>query len=329
MVLEALKANYRVSLLVVRLYPGLTREIPETFRRGCERAVVLDPQPQPVRRFAAWVHHLRHNRGLSLANVFNETRFDVVHIFRLATLPFARRWLANQPQRPRLYLDLDEVDSQTHLRIAALCRANGDLILERVELQLAEQSRAAEEQSYATVDRIYVCSKRDAAFIPGRPGFEVAILPNGVRPTPGLTPAIRTPPYRFLFVGTLGYYPNEDAALFLCRDVAPRLRMATAQPVHVEIVGGGAPARLRQAAADAGVDLMGALPDLRSTYEKTTPCWSRSAREEAPASKFWKPSAMDVPSSAPELAPKASRQPVAETFSSPIHLTISPPSAPD
>src|SRR5207248_4381447 len=57
---------------------------------------------------------------------------------------------------------------------------------------------------------------------------------------------------------------------YLCREIVPRLRAATTYPVCVEIVGDGASARLRQVAADAGVNLMGALPGLRSTYEKTT-----------------------------------------------------------
>lgn len=269
-VLEALAAKYRVSMVVIPHYPGLTREIPREFRRCCERAVVLDSPPRSASALAAWVCRRRHNSDSDLAGVFTGTDFDVVHVFRLAMVPAARRWLANRPRPPRLHLDLDDIESQTHLRIARLCRANGDLALERIELYQAEQSQAAEQQSFASVDRIYICSTSDAALIPPRPGLEIVVLPNGVRPMPTLSPSVRTPPYFFLFVGTLGYYPNEDAALFLCREVVPHLRAASAYPIDLLIVGGGASARLREASVDAGVTLMGALPTLSSSYEQAT-----------------------------------------------------------
>jgi glycosyltransferase involved in cell wall biosynthesis len=269
-VLEALAAKHRVSMVVIPHYLGLTREIPREFRRCCERAVVLDSPPRATSGLAARICRRRHTRDVDVTGVFTGTDFDIVHVFRLAMLPAARRWLASRSRRPRLHLDLDDIESQTHLRIARLCRANGDLALERNELYQAEQFQAAEQQSFASVDRIYVCSTKDAALILPRPGLEIVVLPNGIRPMPTLSPAVRTPPYLFLFVGTLGYYPNEDAALFLCREVVPRLRAASAHPIELQILGGGASVRLRQAAVDAGVTLMGAMPSLRSSYERAT-----------------------------------------------------------
>src|SRR5438093_12938700 len=68
-ILEALAAQYAVSLLVVPLYSPPSARVPPFFEGLCRRTIVIAPgSPFPLR--------LRLLRKLS--------SFDVVHVFRLA-----------------------------------------------------------------------------------------------------------------------------------------------------------------------------------------------------------------------------------------------------
>ena len=256
--LEALSEYYAVSLLVVRLYPGVTSEIPREIRAFCRRALVTDPSRPGLRD--------RFRLRVAAATRWRNVPFSVVHVFRLATLPFAPPFFAAAPAPPRRWLDLDSLDSATHCRIAELCRANGDLPRAAIEEQEARRNQALEDEAWPSLDRVFVCSAEERDRIVRHARVEVRVLPNAVRlPAPSGPPAA-SDPFRFLFVGTLGYYPNEDAGLYLCREIVPRLRELLRRPFEVEIVGDGATARLRQAAAASGVRLAGAVPSVEPSY---------------------------------------------------------------
>jgi glycosyltransferase involved in cell wall biosynthesis len=259
-VIEALSEYYSVSLLVVRLHPGVTSEIPREIRAACRRALVTDPtRPGVLDRF-----RLR----LAAATRWRHVPFAVVHAFRLVTLPFAQPFFAAAAAPPRRWLDLDEVDSAKHCRIAELCRANGDLSLAAFEEQEARRSQVLEDEAWPSLDRVFVCSSEERHRIVRRARVEVRVLPNAVRLPAPPAPPDGSEAFRFLFAGTLGYYPNEDAALHLCRDIVPRLRELLRRPFEVEIVGGDASARLREAASASGVRLAGAVPAMDPFYSK-------------------------------------------------------------
>src|SRR5262249_50225779 len=59
-----------------------------------------------------------------------------------------------------------------------------------------------------------------------RGGERVRVVPNGV--DLGALPYVENgrPAARIVFAGNLGYFPNVDAAIFLARDVLPRVRAA-------------------------------------------------------------------------------------------------------
>jgi sugar transferase (PEP-CTERM/EpsH1 system associated) len=64
------------------------------------------------------------------------------------------------------------------------------------------------------------------------------------------------------FTGDMSYWPNEDAVLWFARAVLPRLR--TSRPdLRFAVVGRAPGRRLRRAAARLGMDLTGAVPDVR------------------------------------------------------------------
>jgi glycosyltransferase involved in cell wall biosynthesis len=246
MVLEALAAHYSVWLHVLPLYPG-PGLLPDALKPFCRNVEVAEAG---ARR--------------SLSRVLRDGRkFHTVHVFRLAALPYAAAFLKGGP---KLHLDLDDIESLTHCRLAALHRLNGDAMGAILEEALARTAANSERDAINSVNRVYVCSGTDKARVGPQPGAEIVILPNGVRIPQRLQGAARQEPFRFLMVGTLGYYPNDDAACYFCREIVPRLRERARRPFLCEIVGGGISERLRDAAAAVGAQLPGRVPDLERHY---------------------------------------------------------------
>jgi glycosyltransferase involved in cell wall biosynthesis len=191
-------------------------------------------------------------------------RFDVVHVFRLAAVGLAKPWLRSARQR---HLDLDDIESNTHRRIEALSRANGHT--EIADWALAERRRyeLLEVAAFRSFDRIYVCSEADRASLIPRCKAELVVLPNVVSlPTPPVPTPRNDPaePFRFLFVGTMDYYPNSDGYQWFCREVLPILQRIAPGPFQVDVAGVGSDGRLR---GHPLVRRVGAVPDVRPLYE--------------------------------------------------------------
>lgn len=228
-VLEALSSHYRVSLLVVPLYAPYGVTIPEAISALCRRSAVLPSPlfapPETTATLGTIVRQLLGmRRGAPSSDLpFADATFSIVHAFRLAALPYTRPYRARL-QGAGLHLDLDDLESVTHRRLAYLYRLNGREERARTEERAAERAHAAEDEAFAEADRVYVCSEIDAAALRGRTATEIMVLPNTVRPAPRIERPSSPYSFNFLFVGNLGYYPNEDAAYYLCHEILPALR---------------------------------------------------------------------------------------------------------
>jgi glycosyltransferase involved in cell wall biosynthesis len=271
MVLRVLAEQHDVSLLVVSLYPSPAAALPAVIAERCRQVAVVAPGSDRPRPSPSGHHPLprwlgRARRVRRVGAVLRDEPFDVVHVFRLATLPFARPWLDAPGHPPKRHLDLDDLESRTHRRLAALYRSNGDEARARSEEAEADRSRTLEAEVLRGFDRVYVCSEADEAELSGRGPAQLRVLPNAL-PVPGpLPPRGEGGPFTFLFVGTLGYYPNEDAARYFCTEVVPRIRRAARGDFRVVIVGTGAPPTIRRLAALPGVLVIGAVPDVAPWY---------------------------------------------------------------
>ena len=256
MVLDALTARHRVSLLVAPLYPGLDA-VPRELGKRCAAVRVLELRPDRQPGLLSLL--LRPSAG------YRGKRFEVVHVFRLAALSFARPYL-DCAAPPKLHLDLDDIESLAARRLAALRRQNGDDAGASASEQQARRAEVEEQAAMAQADRLYVCSELDRSRLKARGAGEVLILPNAVRVPARPGESGGDGPFRFLFIGTLGYYPNDDAAQYLCREIAPLIRTRSATPFALEIAGPGATPKLRQAAAEANAILRGAIPAVDEAY---------------------------------------------------------------
>jgi glycosyltransferase involved in cell wall biosynthesis len=198
-----------------------------------------------------------------------EARFDVVHLVSLAVLPFAEPYLVrDSAHTPRRHLDLYDIESLAHRRIAALYHQNGNPAMAQYEEQLAQQAWGQEERVLRSFDRIYVCSTVDREELRDRSSAEIVVLPNTVRLPKPAPPRRPDSSFTFLFVGTLSYYPNEDALRFFCSEVLPILRRFAPQEFNLSVVGIGATAALQDVASTPEVRLIGAVPDVAPYYRE-------------------------------------------------------------
>lgn len=188
--------------------------------------------------------------------------FDLVHVFRLAALPLAKPYMGAAGTH---HLDLDDIESRTHRRIAAIARANGDAPVAEWALAESRRYELLEIAAFRKFDRVYVCSDADRATLAARFQVELQVLPNVVRIEERSPRRPRNEPFRFLFIGTMGYYPNFDGYHWYCNEVLPILRRIAPANLIVEVAGSGSADRLTPYES---VCLTGEVPDVRPVYER-------------------------------------------------------------
>ncbi|ABI57690.1 glycosyltransferase family 4 protein [Alkalilimnicola ehrlichii MLHE-1] len=201
-------------------------------------------------------------------------RADAVCVFRLYSLPLVQPLLPRH-RPPPLWLDLDDWESRTLGRIAALARENGWHLAARDHRAQQRVAERWERRELPRADRVFVCSAADqTALAEAYPGVRPEVVPNRYcgAIAPALTPEAvdrRREGYRVLFVGSMGYLPNQDAVLWFARHVLPRAREALRRPLQFHIVGPGLPPWLRdELAGHCGVVCHGYAPDLGPHYRQ-------------------------------------------------------------
>jgi glycosyltransferase involved in cell wall biosynthesis len=279
MVLRTLARRQAVSLLVIPLYASPSTRLPARLAEVCRQSAVVPPtlSPPAPARPASVGGRLRRLLGAGrpppaptdqpLPYLLGEP-FEIVHLFRLATLAFAQPWLNPAGWTPRRHLDLDDLESVTHRRIAALYRANGDEVAAQQEERAARRSEKLEDSVLSSFERVYVCSESDRQALLGRARARLCVLPNALPVPPLLEPRSNDSPFTFLFIGTLGYYPNEDGVLFFCEQVLPLIRRRAGREFRVDVVGTGPGPALLRLAELPEVQIVGPVPEVAPWYRQ-------------------------------------------------------------
>ncbi len=158
-----------------------------------------------------------------------ESRFALVHVGRLYMAPLAESYFG----QARCILDLDDDDARTLRRIGALRAANGDVAGGEDDAADAGKFEALAGEYLARFSLCLVASEPDKASLESRhPGLAIAVVENAIRPAKPPEGQSGIAPIDLLMVGSLGYYPNVDAAKFFCREVLPGLG-----PARLTILG--------------------------------------------------------------------------------------------
>ncbi len=238
-------------------------------------ARVIDPEARAMAELAYPKPYLgRFCTGDSARSLFEwEGGFQVsaVHVMRLYLAPLALPFLrAPSQSRPVCMLDLDDDDARTYRRLMRLHEDSGDRRAAAVAAAEADKFDALARQYLRAFDRVLVSSDDDARRLVGCfPDARFAVVPNAC---PVLDrgrqhePSDRGP-LRLLFVGTLGYFPNVDAVLFLCREILPALRQLTDREIRIDLVGSGGDPALLEVCRYPEARLHGFVVDLAPLYE--------------------------------------------------------------
>ena len=190
-------------------------------------------------------------------SLLSTQQFDAIHFNALDTACYAlaRNW----PQR--MVFD-------THNCLSLMARRVARNSLGRVKRAVfsreADKLRDLERRVCHRMDLTLVCSTEDAiAYRDICEAGNYAVVPNGVDTTYyGLdvdTPQVTG---NLVFVGAMGYWPNEEAAIFFCREIMPLLGNVN-PPVRLFLVGKGPSAKVRALHNGASIFVTGRVEDVR------------------------------------------------------------------
>ncbi len=181
--------------------------------------------------------------------------FDAAFVFSLVMAPFV-------PQGLPFILDMQDVDSEKWLMYAACRRPS---FLYRVE---AARLRQAELQYARLATRTLLCTcKEEQLFSSFAANLPTATRENGMdvdyyhparfQPLPSLAGR------RFLlFLGSMDYYPNADAALHFATNIFPEIHRADPS-LELFLVGRNPSPQLLALNRQPGITVTGTVPDQR------------------------------------------------------------------
>lgn len=185
----------------------------------------------------------------------SEGPVDVLQVEYLQMVPVARQVSAR-----RRVLDLHNVESALVRSYAHVGRGPKGLLAHAEAAALGAMERAL----MPSFDTVLVVSERERHRLPAGVG-NVLVCPNGKDPDPGgpLPPA-STP--TAVFVATLGWAPNVDAAVWFGEDVWPEVHRRTPD-ARLLLVGRDPSASVR-ALASSSVEVSGTVSDVRPYLAK-------------------------------------------------------------
>jgi polysaccharide biosynthesis protein PslH len=180
---------------------------------------------------------------------FDILHFDHLHMAQL--LPLAREL------NPSAHMVIDEhnVESQLLARMAPLSAPPLRPFLRWQYRRLERLERECVSQA----DAVLACSSVDAEQLRALGAKRVHVVPNGVK-LPEFAHRAATGGDDLVFVGSMDWWPNEDAVLRLAREVWPLVSSALA-PGKLMVVGRSPPASVR-ALEGEGVVVTGSVPSV-------------------------------------------------------------------
>ena len=97
----------------------------------------------------------------------------------------------------------------------------------------------------------------------------IEIIPNGVDITHYRPDFTTEAPAHLIYIGSMDWYPNEDAVAFFADEVLPRIQEKVPD-VTFSIVGGNPSARVQKLAERDGIIVTGRVPEIKPYFAKAT-----------------------------------------------------------
>ena len=97
----------------------------------------------------------------------------------------------------------------------------------------------------------------------------IKIIPNGVDITHYRPDFTAEAPAHLIYIGSMDWYPNEDAVAFFAEEVLPSIQSKVPN-VQFSIVGGNPSARVQKLAEQEGVTVTGRVPEIKPYFAEAT-----------------------------------------------------------
>ena len=101
------------------------------------------------------------------------------------------------------------------------------------------------------------------------PKDRVAIIPNGVDVTHYHPDFTRESSGQLIYIGSMDWYPNEDAVAFFADEVFPQIQ-AQVPDVRFSIVGGNPSGRVQKLSKQKGIVVTGRVPEIKPYFAEAT-----------------------------------------------------------
>ena len=192
-------------------------------------------------------------------------------VFRLRTHGMLRALPQKLIASAVRHLDMDDLESATLRSIAELAWQQRQFKLALSLFGQSKQYEALEVKYVGSYGLVSVANPADKARLAARfPGVPLSHLPNVVdagSDASHLQPLESEPV--FLFIGTLEYFPNEDAARWIAGEICEALRRDLGRPFRLWIAGRKAPRALMDCLiAVPEVNFLGEVYDLSPLYRR-------------------------------------------------------------
>lgn len=248
--LVELARNYRVHVIVCGPLPeGWTPEpgYPATTVRSIaaqlrppsptERKLgLLLPFLTPLSRHLVLDWLIPHDGWPDRSAVPEGETVERIVVFRAYLHEVAARLFDLYPDAART-LDMDDLESRTRLSVGRALLRLGRVKEALFVLASAAQYRSIEAHLCGPYHETFLASPEDAARLKRRIRRSIADRPNRVAVQDDPAPLPKDGPLQLLFVGSLDYVPNEEAARQLATQLAPLLQQRLNAPWTITIVG--------------------------------------------------------------------------------------------
>ena len=242
------------------------------------RVITVEPEPWPI-RLAQRCRQTLAGTPLSyqayeapvmaqaLETLLRDTKYDVVHFDHLHTAQLIGIVRRLQPFA-RVVVDEHNVEAQLVRRVADLSPWPMRSLLR----WQAARVREIEQRILSNADCVLACSSRDKGLLQWSGGRQVLVVPNGVD-VHGLEPSGGPARTDVVFVGSMDWWPNSDAAVRLASEIWPLMANRLGDS-RLTLVGRNPPASLR-AMASSTIRVTGTvesvLPYLQGAWATAIP----------------------------------------------------------
>jgi sugar transferase (PEP-CTERM/EpsH1 system associated) len=242
--------------------------------RSAWNCLLALPTRKPLQSVYCWHPGLAARMWELVREDGSRSAFDAIHVEHLRGAEYGRAIMARRRIAGGAPIVWDSVDCISLLLRLAAAQSAGHLsrAIERLE---SPRTEAYERRAVKEFDKVLVTSPADGEALralagPSVDGNRVSVLPNGVDldyfDTDTATPRAQN---TLVMTGKMSYHANVSMALHFVEEILPRIR-ASLWDVRLWIVGKDPPAEVRRLGEDPGVEVTGAVPDLRPFLQTAT-----------------------------------------------------------